>query len=102
MRCLVLLWYTFYMLFCMSARTKAPDPQEEGFVVYLEHLASAVGRADRHDPLKSYCKGLLLSAGSLSPAATAPPNSHCVPGLPRSFYKSGGDRLSGPRCRIAR
>ena len=30
------------------------------FAAYLERLASAAGHADRHEPLKSYCTGLLL------------------------------------------
>ena len=44
----------------MSAKTRAPGTQEERFAAYLERLASAAGHADRHEPLKSYCKGLLL------------------------------------------
>ena len=44
----------------MSAKSKAPGTQEKRFAAYLERLASAAGHADRHDPLKSYCKGLLL------------------------------------------
>ena len=44
----------------MSAKTRAPGTQEERFAAYLERLASAAGHADRHAPLKSYCKGLLL------------------------------------------
>ena len=44
----------------MSAKTKAPGRQEKRFAAYLERLASAAGHADRHEPLKSYCKGLLL------------------------------------------
>ncbi len=44
----------------MSAKTKAPGTQEERFAAYMERLASAAGHADRHEPLKWYCKGLLL------------------------------------------
>lgn len=44
----------------MSAKTKAPGTQEARFAAYLQRLASAAGHADRHHPLKSYCKGLLL------------------------------------------
>ena len=44
----------------MSAKSKAPGTQEKRFAAYLERLASAAGHADRHEPLKSYCTGLLL------------------------------------------
>ena len=44
----------------MSAKAKAPGTQEKRFAAYLERLASAAGHADRHEPLKSYCTGLLL------------------------------------------
>lgn len=37
-----------------------PGPQQERLAAYLEGLAKAAGHADRIDPLKSYCKGLLL------------------------------------------
>jgi SRSO17 transposase len=38
----------------------APGPQQKRFAAYLEGLAKAAGHADRIEPLKSYCKGLLL------------------------------------------
>lgn len=34
--------------------------QQKRFAAYLEGLAQAAGHLDRSDPLKSYCKGLLL------------------------------------------
>ncbi len=37
-----------------------PGPQQKRFAAYLDGLAKAAGHADRIDPLKSYCKGLLL------------------------------------------
>ena len=37
-----------------------PGPQERRFAAYIEGLATAAGHADRHTPLKDYCKGLLL------------------------------------------
>ena len=40
--------------------TSTPGPQEKRFAAYLEGLAQAAGHADRIDPLKFYCKGLLL------------------------------------------
>jgi SRSO17 transposase len=44
----------------MGLRLSTPGPQEKRFGVYIEGLADAVGHADRHGPLKSYCAGLLL------------------------------------------
>jgi SRSO17 transposase len=44
----------------MSATIKAPGTQEERFAAYMEGLAQAAGHADREEPLKAYCKGLLL------------------------------------------
>ena len=37
-----------------------PGPQERRFAAYIEGLATAAGHEDRHQPLKNYCKGLLL------------------------------------------
>lgn len=44
----------------MSATPKAPGTQEERFAAYMESLAQAAEHADREEPLKAYCKGLLL------------------------------------------
>ncbi len=44
----------------MAARTPAPAPQEKRLAAYLEWLAQAAGHADRTDPLRNYCTGLLL------------------------------------------
>src|SRR5438046_9123390 len=44
----------------MSATRKAPGTQEERFAAYMESLAQAAEPADRVEPLKAYCKGLLL------------------------------------------
>src|ERR1700684_1029299 len=44
----------------MSATTSAPGAQQQRFAAYLDGLAQAAGHADRIEPLKSYCKGLLL------------------------------------------
>ena len=41
-------------------RLSAPGPQARRFAAYIEGLAEAAGHADRHTPLKNYCKGLLL------------------------------------------
>ena len=42
-------------------KSSTPGPQQKRFAAYLEGLAQAAGHADRIDPLKSYCKGLLLA-----------------------------------------
>src|ERR1700684_1565676 len=44
----------------MSATTSAPGAQQQRFAAYLDSLAQAAEHADRVEPLKSYCKGLLL------------------------------------------
>jgi SRSO17 transposase len=44
----------------MSATSSAPGGQEQRFAAYLDRLAQAAEHADRVEPLKSYCKGLLL------------------------------------------
>jgi len=38
----------------------APGTQEDRFAAYIQSLAQAAGHLDRHEPLKAYCKGLLL------------------------------------------
>ena len=44
----------------MSANRVAPGAQQERFAAYLNRLAPAAGHADRVDPLRAYCIGLLL------------------------------------------
>src|SRR6202166_4711324 len=44
----------------MSANPSAPGAQQQRFAAYLDSLAQAAEHADRVEPLKSYCKGLLL------------------------------------------
>ena len=44
----------------MSANASAPGAQQQRFAAYLDSLAQAAEHADRVEPLKSYCKGLLL------------------------------------------
>ena len=44
----------------MGSRLSAPGPQQKRFAAYLNGLAQAAGHADRIEPLKAYCKGLLL------------------------------------------
>jgi SRSO17 transposase len=38
----------------------APGAQEDRFAAYMNSLAQAAEHADREEPLKAYCKGLLL------------------------------------------
>jgi SRSO17 transposase len=40
--------------------TRAPDAQQKRLITYLDSLAQAAGHADRIDPFKAYCMGLLL------------------------------------------
>jgi SRSO17 transposase len=44
----------------MSATFSAPGGQEKRFAAYFDRLAQAAEHVDRVEPLKSYCKGLLL------------------------------------------
>ena len=44
----------------MAAQTPAPAPQEKRLAAYLEWLAQAAGHADRTEPFRNYCTGLLL------------------------------------------
>jgi SRSO17 transposase len=44
----------------MSANFMAPGAQQQRFAAYLDSLAQAAGHADREEPLKAYCTGLLL------------------------------------------
>ena len=44
----------------MSAFSSAPGRQERRFAAYLDSLAQATEHADRVEPFKSYCTGLLL------------------------------------------
>ena len=44
----------------MSANILAPGAQQKRLAAYLNGLAQAAGHADREEPLKAYCMGLLL------------------------------------------
>jgi SRSO17 transposase len=44
----------------MRAKQNAPGSQADRFAAYMESLAQAAGHADREEPFKAYCKGLLL------------------------------------------
>jgi SRSO17 transposase len=44
----------------MSANLMAPGAQQKRLAAYRDGLAQAAGHADREEPLKAYCTGLLL------------------------------------------
>ena len=44
----------------MPSKESAPGKQERRFAAYLDSLARAANHADRNEPLKAYCRGLLL------------------------------------------
>ena len=44
----------------MRTHSSAPGTQQKRLAAYLEGLGQAAGHADRIEPFKSYCKGLLL------------------------------------------
>ena len=41
---------------------------EEGFKAYVEALAEVIGHADRKQPLRDYCLGLLMPCERKSPS----------------------------------
>jgi SRSO17 transposase len=44
----------------MHGQRKEPETSEQRFARYLELLSEAMGHADRAEPLRAYCTGLLL------------------------------------------
>ena len=44
----------------MPNKTSAPGAQQKRLAAYLDSLARAAGHAERSEPLKGYCRGLLL------------------------------------------
>ena len=50
------------------------EDRQERFTAYVEALAEVIGHADRAEPLRDYCRGLLLPgernsvSGALSPS----------------------------------
>ena len=44
----------------MLRKDSAPGPQQRRFAAYLDSLARAAKHADRSEPLRNYCRGLLL------------------------------------------
>ena len=71
----------------MGSRLSAPGPQEKRFAAYIDGLATAAGHQDRQEPLKNYCKGLLLPGErkSIEPMA-ARLNPHNVQATRQSLH----------------
>jgi SRSO17 transposase len=66
-------------------KSSAPGPQQKRFAAYIEGLARAAGHADRIDPLKAYCKGLLLPGERKS---VEPMAARLAPGNVRRMHQS--------------
>jgi SRSO17 transposase len=62
-----------------------PGPQEKRFAAYLESLAEVAGHADRANPLKLYCTGLLLPGERKS---VEPMAARLVPDNVRRMHQS--------------
>ncbi len=69
----------------MSAKRSGPGPQQKRFAAYLDSLAAAAGHADRIQPLKSYCTGLLLPGERKS---VEPMAARLAPGNVRRLHQS--------------
>src|SRR3989475_2109576 len=69
----------------MSATASAPGAQQQRFAAYLDSLAQAAEHADRVEPLKSYCKGLLLPGERKS---VEPMAARLAPGNVRRTHQS--------------
>ena len=62
----------------MGTEGTGPSPQEQRLKAYLDGLAQVAGHADRSEPLRLYCKGLLLPGErkSVEPMAARLAPSH--------------------------
>ena len=69
----------------MAAQSPAPAPQEKRLTAYLEWLAHAVGHADRTEPLRNYCSGLLLDGERKS---VEPMAARLAPDRVRAMHES--------------
>lgn len=70
----------------MSAKPGAPGTQQQKrFAVYLDSLARAAKHADRSEPLKNYCRGLLLP---LERKSVEPMAARLEPGNVRQAHQS--------------
>ena len=68
----------------MGAST-APGPQQKRLAAYMDGLAKAAGHADREQPLKAYCAGLLLAGERKS---VEPMAARLAPGNVRRTHQS--------------
>jgi SRSO17 transposase len=69
----------------VSAFSSAPGAQQRRFAAYLDSLAQAAEHADRAEPLKSYCTGLLLPGERKS---VEPMAARLAPGNVRQTHQS--------------
>ena len=69
----------------MSAFSSAPGAQQRRFAAYLDSLAQAAEHADRVEPLKAYCTGLLLPGERKS---VEPMAARLAPGNVRQTHQS--------------
>src|SRR3954471_21694317 len=45
---------------CLWGKRGMSEDRQERFASYVEALAAVIGHADRAEPLRDYCRGLLL------------------------------------------
>ncbi len=69
----------------MAKEPCTPGPQESRLAAYLNGLAEAAGHADRVEPVKSYCRGLLLPGERKS---VEPMAARLAPGNVRRMHQS--------------
>ena len=78
----------------MEIGALSDDASEARFAAYVESLAAVVGHADRIEPMKEYCTGLLLPGErkSIGPMAARldaenTPGDAREPAVARSSYR---------------
>jgi SRSO17 transposase len=69
----------------MQGRANDTDTSEQRFAQYVEKLTTVIGHADRAEPLRAYCTGLLLPGGRKS---VEPMAARIEPGNVRSRHQS--------------
>jgi SRSO17 transposase len=69
----------------VGAKPLAPAAQEKRLAAYLEWLAQAAGHADRREPLRNYCTGLLLDGDRKS---VEPMAARLAPDRVQSMHQS--------------
>ena len=69
----------------MATKEASPGAQQRRFAAYLGSLARAAQHADRSEPLKNYCRGLLLP---LKRKSVEPMAARLAPGNVRRTHQS--------------